>query len=252
MSIILQIPHANLRISYTYVVNYIYVYVCTFYYIDGPVSNNSGSNLDNIVIIGGAVGGVILLLLMIPVVLCVVVLCMRRCNGKVTHPDEEEHIYDTPYLFYDNSNANMHNTRRVIRDQQSHLRSINSLHGVDTENNVTESFDNRIYQSLDNDTTRKYNGFAYKENDLVSHNDMSTSSAINNYTVSESVDQIIRLPYATNRVHPSKEDKYGVINQIKCDCLDDETTSDSDSPAIDLSIDENGGNYLIKSDDQNM
>ena len=52
---------------------------------DVPMSNNSGSSLDNFAIIGGVVGGVVggAILLIIIVVLCIV--CIRRSHRKGTN-----------------------------------------------------------------------------------------------------------------------------------------------------------------------
>ena len=213
----------------SYVVNYTCVYILS----GRPLPSNSGSNLDNTAIIGGAVGGVILLLLMIPVVLCVVVLCLRRRNRKRTHPDEEEHIYET--LVYDNRNASnhMHNKCRAIGNQQSHFRSTNPSRSVNTEYGATSTSDSRKYQSSDSDTTREYD-YPYAENRPHSHHSTSASSAMNDYTIS--VDQSVRLPHAAIGSPPNKESNYGVVNQIMSDCLDDGTTSDSDSSAANLSI----------------
>ena len=48
---------------------------------DGKTSSNSGISSDSVAIVGGAVGAVMLLLMIIEV-LCIVILCMRRCDGK--------------------------------------------------------------------------------------------------------------------------------------------------------------------------
>ena len=48
---------------------------------DGQTSSNNGISSDGVAIVGGAVGAVMLLVMIIEV-LCIVILCMRRCDGK--------------------------------------------------------------------------------------------------------------------------------------------------------------------------
>jgi len=195
--------------------------------IDG--SNSNGNTLDGAAIVIGAMGGVILLLLMILIVICVVLLCMRKRYRKLMYPNAEDHMHHTtppnclPAATNINLICNNHVTQCNI--QRSYSGDANPSHGESTEQataafNVTS--DKSKYESLDNNTTGEYN-YTYAQIHLHSHRNVPAANSSDdgvkkNYMAS--VDQRIQLAQQSD-----KNSGYAVIRQLRCDCLDDESTN---------------------------